>query len=180
MEYVVKKRPTCRTRPVKNIALGGITVASAFAVSVFAAGAAFASTPGSTKLVPSVGTVPTGLTSLDHGGLPVTTSVPMLGGSGLTGAASGLGLLSALPLVGSLTGAAAPATAADQSAVVHSMPATHVKKGKTKPRTKVGSTRSTSPVTGGVSGASGALPNVGGITGLLHGIPLTSLLGAVN
>jgi hypothetical protein len=179
MEYVVKKRPMCHTRAVKNAALSGLAAASAVAVSVFAAGAAFASTPGSTKLVPSVGTVPAGLTTLDHGGLPVTASLPALGGGGLTGAASGLGLLSALPLLGNLSGTAAPA-AAQQSALVSGKPAGHVKKALTPASNTVGSASSSTPVTGGLSGPSGALPNVSGITGLLKGIPLTSLLGSVK
>jgi len=178
MEYVVKKRPTCHTQPVKTVALGGLAAASAFAVSVFAAGAAFASTPGSTKLVPSAGTVPAGLTSLDNGGLPVTASLPTLGGGGLTGAASGLGLLSALPLVSSLGGAAPAAT--QQRALAAGQPAGHVKKTLTPASNAVGSVRSGGPVTGGLSGPSGALPNASGITGLLKGIPLTSLLGSVK
>jgi hypothetical protein len=172
MEHVVKKRPTCHNRLVRSIAFG---TASAFAVSVFAAGAAFASTPGSTRLVPSVGTVPSGLTSLDHGGLPVTASLPALGGSSLTGAASGLGLLSALPLVSNLT----PATT-QQRALAGVKPAGRVRKTLTPARNTAGSTSSGTPVTGGLSGPSGALPNVSGITGLLKGIPLTSLLGSVK
>jgi hypothetical protein len=179
MEYVVKKRPICPTPPVRSIALGGLAAASAFAVSVFAAGAAFASSPGSTKLVPAVGTVPSGLTTLDHGGLPVTASLPAFGGSGLTGAASGLGLLSALPLLSNLGGATAPA-AAHQSAPAGRTPAKRGRKALTPAHTTVGSARSGAPVTGGLSGASGTLPNVSGITGLLNGIPLTSLLHSVK
>lgn len=175
MEHVVKKRPMCHIQPVKIIALGGLAAASAFAVSMFAAGAAFASTPGATKLVPSVGTVPSGLTSLDHGGLPVTASLPALGGGSLTGAAGGLGLFSALPLVSKLTPAAT-----QQSALTGAKPAGQVKQALTPARTTAGSSRSGAPVTGGLSGPSGALPNVSGITGLLKGIPLASLLGSAK
>ncbi|HEY2576412.1 MAG TPA: hypothetical protein VGI74_08905 [Streptosporangiaceae bacterium] len=174
----MQKRPMCHTRPVRNIALGSLTAVAAFAVSVFATGAAFASTPGSAELVPSAGTVPSGLTSLDHGSLPVTASRPALGGGGLTGAASGLGLLSALPLVGSLASGAAPAIT--HRSAPAAKPAGHAGKAQAQARNTVGSTGSSSPVTGGVSGPSGALPNVGGITGLLKGLPLTSLLGSVK
>jgi hypothetical protein len=175
----VKKRSTCHTRPVRNIALGGLAAASTFAAGVFAAGAAFASTPGSTRLVPSVGTVPAGLTSLDHGGLPVTASLPVLGGSGLTGAASGLGLLSALPLAGNVAPAATPQSALTGGKATGKTTG-QVKKALTPARTAVGSTSSGAPVTGGLSGPSGALPNVSGITGLLKGIPVTKLLGSVK
>ena len=169
----MKIRPTS---PTRSIALGGIAAASAFAVSMFAAGAAFAS-PAPTKLVPSVGTVPSGLTSLDHGALPVTASLPLLGSAGqAAGAAGGLGLLSALPLVSSLAHGGMPAVARQCAP----RGVKKIKKELTLAQKAVGSIRSGLPVPGGLSGPSGALPNAGGVTGLLGGLPLTGLLHSVK
>lgn len=161
--YVVNKR---------QVVLGGFAAVSALATSVFAAGAAFASSGP----VPSLA----GLSNVTREAASVTNLqmvnglVPVAGGmsglNGLVGAASGLGLAGlnndvsrATSVGGAVPGVSNVTNAANLGGVTGATSVT-----KTVSRT-IGSVRSVSSMSSGASGLTGELPNVTSISGLLRG-----------
>lgn len=164
--YVVNKR---------QVVLGGFAAVSALATSIFAAGAAFASSGP----VPSLA----GLSNVTREAASVTNLqmvnglVPVAGGmsglNGLVGAASGLGLAGlnndvsrATSVGGAVPGVSNVTNAANLGGVTGVTGATSVT--KTVSRT-IGSVRSVSSMSSGASGLTGELPNVTSISGLLRG-----------